>query len=163
LAPLPRGRSADTTKIDQVMEALSPLNLDDVKAGDGKPPAVGSGGSRLVYRLYDGRQVSIYPEHDGTDSYSVRVAAETVQTKTGAPAAKAPEKAADDGNTKTGKGEAAAKPAAASPPPPTAQQLNAELGPWVFSIKKWQYNSFITQPASLLKELPKKHKDKGKS
>ena len=30
-----------------------------------------------------------------------------------------------------------------------------DLGPWVFSIKKWQFDSFITQPASLLEAVKK--------
>jgi Domain of unknown function (DUF4340) len=150
LTPVPKGRTADLAKIDQVLEALSPLNLDDVKAGDGQPPADGSGGSRLVYRLYDGRQVTLYPEQEGEDKYSVRVAAEAVTEKAATLAAKALEKSAEDEKTKTGKGEAVASPA-----PPTARQLNAELHPWIFSIKKWQYDSFITQPTSLLKDLPK--------
>ena len=44
---------------------------------------------------------------------------------------------------------------AAAPAPLTARQLNEELGPWVFSIKKWQFDSFIAQPGSLLEEVKK--------
>lgn len=154
LMPLPKGRTADTAKIDQVLEALSPLNLEDVKASDGQPPTVGPSGSRLIYRLYDGRQISIYPEHNGKVGYRVRVAA---VAEASPPAAKTPGTPAKDGKTKKGKGGASS-----SPPPPTAQQLNAELGPWVFTIKKWQYDSFITRPASLLKEVPKKDKGAGR-
>jgi hypothetical protein len=154
LMPLPKGRKADMAKIDQVLEALSPLNLQDVKASDGQPPTVGPSGSRLIYRLYDGRQISIYPEHNGKDAYSVRVAA---AADASIPGAEAPVKPVEDGRTNKGKGGAAA-----SPPPPTAQQLNAELAPWVFWIEKWQYDSFITRPTSLLKEVPKKDKGAGK-
>jgi hypothetical protein len=157
LTPVPKGRTADMAKIDQVLEALSPLNLDDVKASDGQPPTVGKDGYRLVYRLYDGRQITIYPLHGGKDDYSVRVAASAVAVEASTPAAKTSETSVGGGQTKKGKGETAA-----SPPPPTAQQLNAEWGPWVFSIKKWQYDSFITRPAALLKELPGQAKAAGK-
>jgi hypothetical protein len=50
------------------------------------------------------------------------------------------------------KGEVEA-PETAAPATKTARQLNEELSPWVFSVKKWQFDSFITRPESLLEEV----------
>jgi hypothetical protein len=40
---------------------------------------------RLVYQLYDGRQISIFPASDGKDSYTLRVTAEDSIAPTQAP------------------------------------------------------------------------------
>ena len=75
MTPVPPGRTADPAKIDQVFDALSPLTLDDVQAADGQPPE--SEQFRLVYDLYDGRQIiPIFPHSDGKESFTLRVTAE---------------------------------------------------------------------------------------
>jgi hypothetical protein len=166
LTPLPKGRQADMAKIDQVLEALSPLNLDDVKAGGSNAQAAESGGPRLVYRLYDGRQITIYPAATGKDSYTVRIAAEAVAPEESTPETKpaqASEKDAEEGKAQAAETAPADKAATVSPAPKTVQQLNEAFGPWVFMIKKWQFDSFIAQPAGLLKEMPKKGKGAGKN
>ncbi|MFO7716656.1 DUF4340 domain-containing protein [Desulfosarcina sp.] len=141
LAPVPPGRTANQAKIDQVLDALAPLSIDDVQAGNGKPPGAAPGTTRLVYQLYDGRQVIIVPEYDGKENRSLRVFA----------AASTPEPAASDVEARE---EKPLEPEAdAAPAPKTASQLNEELSPWVFQVKKWQFDSFITQPEALLDEL----------
>ena len=35
----------------------------------------------------------------------------------------------------------------------TAQQIDEDVRPWVFTIKKWQFDSLITQPEMLLEEV----------
>jgi Domain of unknown function (DUF4340) len=142
--PVPPGRNADTEKIGQVLDALAPLTLDDVKAGREKPLAAESDRPRLVYHLYDGRRILIFPESDGDDSYVLRITAEADPLDAGA--AEAPETEADRQQEEE-----------ETPPPAheSARQLNEELSPWVFSVKKWQFDSFITQPESLLEALEK--------
>lgn len=142
LTPVPPGRTADQAKIDQVFDALAPLSIDDVQAGgNGKPTGAAAGTTRLIYQLYDGRQVIIVPEYDGKEKHSLRVSA----------AASTPEPAA---SVVEARGETPVKPEAeAAPAPKTASQLNAELSPWVFLVKKWQFDSFITRPEALLDEL----------
>ena len=151
MTPLPAGRTADSAKIDQVFDALAPLTLDDVQAAAGKPPVTESDQPRLVYHLYDGRQISLFPDVDGKDGYTLRVAAAGTIAET--QAEDAPEPAPANAETQEGK---TAKPETIAPAPKTAHQLNEELGPWVFSVKKWQFDSFITQPELLLEEVEKK-------
>lgn len=150
MTPVPAGRIADTAKIDQVFDALAPLTLDDVRAGAGTPPPGQTHRTRLVYHLYDGRLISIFPEYDHKDNYFLQVTAETSTEKTGG--ADAVESASGDGETTDGR---AAEAGAGLPVPKTAQQINEELSPWIFSVKKWQFDSFFTQPASLLEEVKK--------
>ncbi|WP_372683722.1 DUF4340 domain-containing protein, partial [Desulfosarcina sp.] len=136
MTPVPPGRTADPAKIDQVFDALSPLTLDDVQAADGLPPVSESGQPRLVYQLFDGRQITLFLYSDDQGGFSLRVTAEDSTAETQAAAAPDPQPA-DEKNQ-------AEETAAAAPE--TARQLNEALEPWVFSIKKWQFDSFIIQP-----------------
>lgn len=144
MTPVPPGRTADSAKIDQVLDALAPLTLDDVRAGREKPPAAESDRPRLVYHLYDGRRILIFPESDGDDSYVLRITAEADPLDAGA--AEAPETEAEADRQQ--EEEETPLPAHES-----ARQLNEELSPWVFSVKKWQFDSFITQAESLLEAV----------
>lgn len=145
MTPVPPGRTADPAKIDQVLDALAPLTLDDVHAADGKPIVPESARPRLVYDLYDGRKILIFPHSDGNERFTLRVAAE--ESTIEPPAADVPDPQAAEEKTKA---EDTAEPASK-----TARQLNEELNPWVFSIKKWQFDSFITQLELLLEEVKK--------
>jgi hypothetical protein len=144
LTPMPDGRTVNMAKIDQVMDAISPLTLDDVASADAPPPA---DGSRLVYQLFDGREITLYPAAGENDSYSVRVAAAQLPVAVDAK----PEPAADT-DAAAAPADAASANASADTPPvvKTAQEINEALGPWVFTIKKWQYDSLITDPVNLL-------------
>ena len=109
---------------------------------------------RLVYRLYDGRQISLYPQAAGEDKYTVQVTAQDLPgavTKT-AESAKASDSATSSDESKT---ESAAEENETAAAAKTGQQLDAELRPWRFTIKKWQFDSLITQPEALLEEQQK--------
>jgi len=147
MIPIPAERTADSAKIDQVFDALAPLTLDDVRAVDDESPLADSGRTRLVYQLYDGRKITIFPEVDGKDSFTLRVAAEDSDAKTQADGASESQPVEE-------KAQAGAEEAAA-PAAKTARQLNEALNPWVFTVKKWQFDSFITQPEALLEEVKK--------
>ena len=155
LDPVPSGRKADSAKIDQVFDALAPLTLDDVAATDKKPD---TGAKRLVYRLYDGRQITLFPESDDKENYRVRVTAE--DTAGPVPVADSAVSTSDDGDeSKTADMDAAeGKPDTDVPSVKTAERINAEFSPWVFTLKKWQFDSLITQPDALL-EIVKKESD----
>jgi hypothetical protein len=145
MTSVPQARTADQAKIDQVFDALAPLTLDDVQPVDDAPPAPGPEQYRLVYDLFDGRQIIIFPHADGKERFTLRV---TAKDSTAAPAAAdAPDPQAMDQKTQAQE--------TAETVPTTARQLNEALSPWVFSIKKWQFDSFITQPDSLLEEVKK--------
>ncbi|BBO71924.1 hypothetical protein DSCA_58540 [Desulfosarcina alkanivorans] len=146
LTPVPAGRTADPAKIDQVVDALSPLTLDDVRPAGENPPSPESESFRLVYQLYDGRQISIFPIADAGGRYTLRVSAGESEVEAGA----ADEPVQQD--EKTGDVETQA-PDTDAPAPKTARELNGELNPWVFSVKKWQFDSFITRLESLLEEV----------
>ncbi len=101
----------------------------------------------MVYQPHDGRQISIFPYSDDKGGFTLRVTAEDSIAETQAAGAPDPQPA--DEKTQ------AEETAAPAPTPKTARQLNEALSPWRFSIKKWQFDSFITQPGSLLEELKK--------
>ncbi len=150
LTPVLTGRTADPAKIEQVFDALAPLTLDDVRSVAAKPPLEKTDRFRLVYHLYDGRQITILPDFDGKESYTLQVA--VAQSKAQTDAAEAIEPATEGGETRGGD---SAEQKQAAPVMKTAQELNEQLNPWVFSVKKWQFDSFITQPESLLEEVKK--------
>ncbi|WP_319524269.1 DUF4340 domain-containing protein [uncultured Desulfosarcina sp.] len=149
LAPVPEGRSADANRIDQVMEALAPLTLDDVQPADG-PSAIASQSTRLVYHLFDGREIDIFPTVDGEEKYSLRVAAREPAMAETPPAIESPpevEKVEEQKEGDAGKAQEAA--------PRSAKEINDAVAPWIFSVKKWQFDSFVTQPGALLEEVKK--------
>lgn len=159
LSPVPSGRRVDSAKIDQVFDAMSPLTLDDVVSADKHPKNDDADTRRLVYELYDGRRIFLFPESDDAERYWVRVAAEEITgqtanadvsdaTATEDEPAKAEQKDSADANVPEKQG------AQDAPAVKTAQAINAELGPWVFLIKKWQFDSLITQTDALLETAP---------
>jgi hypothetical protein len=147
LTSVPQDRTADQAKIDQVLDALAPLTLDDVQPAD-TPPAAALNQYRLVYSLYDGRQITVFPAFDGENRYTVQITARhTDKTDiSGNPAVDAGNK--DDASTQETQADAAE-----APPPKTAQQINDALSPWLFTIKKWQFDSLITQSENLLEAV----------
>jgi hypothetical protein len=147
MTPVPQGRTADQAKIDQVLDALAPLTLDDVQPA-AIPSAAASDHRRLVFDLYDGRQISVYPAFDGKDRYTVQVAARDTGNADAAGNPGANAESTDDAA-----GEETQADAADAPAPKTAQQINDTLSPWLFTIKKWQFDSLITQPEALLEEV----------
>jgi hypothetical protein len=145
MTPVPPGRTADPAKIDQVFDALAPLTLDDVQAADGPPPVPEPGRPRLVYQLFDGRRITLFPYAADQDGFALRVTAEDSSAETQAADATDSQSAEEKKQTEE----------TAGPVPKPARQLNEELSPWVFSIKKWQFDSLITEPGSLLEEVQK--------
>lgn len=155
MSPVPAGRKVDSAKVDQVFDALAPLTFDDVATGDNPPPSPAAGTRRLVYRLFDGRQITLFPESDGKEAYRLRVTAEDAAGETAA----AENAESTSGDKEKGKpsdtAAAESKPDAEPPVVKTAKQINDELRPWMFSVKKWQFDSFITQPDALLETVKK--------
>ncbi|PID40971.1 MAG: hypothetical protein CR984_00460 [Proteobacteria bacterium] len=145
VTPVPEGREADASKIDQVMDALSPLSIDDVAAADGSAAHTGH---RLVYSLLDGREITILPAAVGGERYTIRVVAAGALKRAVDDAEKQEASAVKDDDA-----ENAAQADDAATSVKTSQEINRDLGPWVFSIKKWQFDSFITQPDGLLNEV----------
>lgn len=159
LSPLPAGRTIDSAKVDQVFDALAPLTLDDVTPAD--KDTLTDVTTRLVYRLYDGRQITILPTSEGEENYRVRVVAEEIEPAIEAADDKATEAVDKGKQTETESAEATpAEKKEDAPVIKTAQQINDELGPWVFSIKKWQFDSFITNPETFLEAIEKENEGK---
>ncbi len=155
MTPIPQGRTVDPAKIDQVFEALGPLTLDDVRA-DERDSAAPDDGARLVYQLYDGRRMTLFPGQDSDGTHTLRITADlaeppppgaAVETDTGA--GQTGQSAATDAEPDGGKQNA--PPAAAAP---TAEQLNTQWTPWVFVLKQWQVDSLITEVEPLLEAAP---------
>jgi len=149
LTPVPEERSVDANRVDQLLEALAPLTLDDVQRAD-SPPETASDRPMLVYQLFDGREIDIFPTSDGNENYSLRVAAREPAAEPPSTVETAPE-ADETSQPKEEETETKAK----EPAPRSAKEINDALGPWIFSIKKWQFDSFVTQPESLLEKVKK--------
>lgn len=153
LTPVPQGRTADAAKIDQVFEALAPLTMEDVKTASGKSLMAEANQTRLVYRLFDGRRITLFPQSNAEENYTIRVLAAE------GPAAEAAEPTSEDSTSDEAEAvksdTESAKSDSEAPAVKTAQQLNEALSPWIFSIKQWQFNSFITQLEALLEEVKK--------
>ncbi len=153
LNPVPKGRTANTSKIEQVFDALNPLTLDDVQQDDQVSQADELNQIRIVYTLYNGTQINIFPETDGQEPFTLRLTAEQVPQNSEKPSEET--SVAENGETDTK--EKAEDKSIAEPPAAikSAQQINEELGGWVFSVKKWQFDSFITKMELLLEEIKK--------
>ena len=160
MSPIPSGRTVDSAKIDQVFDALAPLTLDDVAPADDHAKAGDAAFRRLVYRLYDGRQITIFPESDEKDHYWLRIMAETVAaeaTDTDSDASTTSDDASgtNDQDDASKADAAEDKKDADAPVVKTAEEINADVRPWVFSVKKWQFDSFVTAPDGLLETVEK--------
>jgi len=151
LKPVPEGRSVDANRIDQVMEALAPLTLDDVQPADG-PPVASDAQFKLVYSLYDGREIVVYPLAEAGERYTLRVEA---REKPGENVPAEEEQTESPDADENGDEEKTDAETDAAPAVKTAREINQSLVPWTFVIKKWQFDSFATRPESLLKEVKK--------
>jgi hypothetical protein len=160
LTPIPDGRAADSAKIDQVFDAMAPLTLDDVSPAGDSASASDPDSARLVYQLYDGREITVIPDTSDDGRHTLQIAAAEGEgarelesagssDDTGhASQTDAADTAADDSD----KGDVENK-VARDVPVRTVQQLKDELKPWLFIVKEWQFNSFITRLESLLEEV----------
>jgi hypothetical protein len=163
----PAGKTVDTQKVEQLFDAMSPLKIEDVsgprKSADdsGKGPAR----PRLEYRLADGKIFHVYPStekesKDSSDVRQVEIAVAYEPPTTQPTAEKAAEKEKD--SAKDGDKEA---PKAPSPEEVKTRvsELNSQLGPWTFTLAKWQFDSFITRLDGLIqkKEAKPQNPDMG--
>jgi len=159
LNPVPEGRKENRSKIDQVFDALSPLTLEDVESADQMEDIDPTEQIRLVYRLYDGREVTVLPKASDGDSYTVRLRAKEVDPAIKVSQQDTPDAASED-ETATSEEEPGEETEAESAENKkdikSAVQLDEEMRPWIFTIKKWQYDSLITDPELLLEEKEKK-------
>ena len=153
LTPIPSDRKADSAKIDQVFDAIGPLSLNDVTPVDQASTEGDPEGFRLVYRLYDGRKITIRPDFDGKEHYTIRMAAREI------PEEEMEELSEEESKTDTEDKETASGGDEDKTEVIPANELNEQLSPWVFSIQKWQFNSLMTQVESLLEPLPEKKAD----
>jgi len=153
LTPVPEGRTVNTSKIDQLFDALAPLTLDDVTAVSTAQQVEDTDRTRLVYRLYDGREISVFPTAVDEEKYTVRLAARQVEPT---PTAKADVEGKgpppDEDNTVKQIEDDGSEQASEFK---TAQQIDEDVRSWLFTIKKWQFDSLVTQPEMLLEKVEK--------
>jgi hypothetical protein len=139
LAGLPAGKMIAIAKVDQLFEALTSFSVEDVA-----DPATVSQTShfpqaaRFEYHLFDGIIYHVYPGaalKDGSENHYFR-AAVSYQPPPGK---------ADPAQI-----ESQAKLTE------EADKLNRNLSPWTYVISKWVYDSFFTDPQSLIEKAEKK-------
>jgi hypothetical protein len=162
----PAGKTVDPQKVEQLFDAMSPLKIEDVSGPRQSADQIekGSARPRLEYRLADGKIFHVFPsaEKEPKNSSDVRQVeiAVAYELPSNLPAEKAVEKEKD--SAKAGDKEA---PKAPSPEEvkTRASELNSQLGPWTFTLAKWQFDSFITQLDGLIqkKEAKPQNPDMG--
>lgn len=163
----PEEGSVDSNKIDQVFQALSPLNLEDVSGPSrDKNADLPKVSAHLEYHLYDGKIISVYPsaapgEKPEDSKYRVVLTAGYTQPETTPDLQTSEQGQEDEKNTNTDSktaededetGEKAPQSEAKSPEEvqKEALALNDKLKVWTFEIAKWQYDSFITTQEGLM-------------
>ena len=135
----PRGRKVETSKINQVVEALTGLKIEDI-ADPGKniKQTKFKNTPYFEYYLFDGTVYNIYPglamDNDSEKHY-YRVYASHIpsQGKEG------------DVTTNSGKEDKSRQENQAEPSV-KVNHLNKKLGSWIYIVSKWENNKFITDP-----------------
>jgi hypothetical protein len=165
LLEVPKDRTVDNTKVEQLLGALAPLKIKDL-AGERREPAPAMGEDlHLTYALFNGQRVHIYPRQVGEgesarfelEAFIEYEAPPAVVEKDGESAEEST--AATDTSPETqpsqASGEAKGAEDETKPPSPEEMQaltsdLAAKLRGWTFVLEKWQWQSFITQVEGLL-------------
>ncbi len=159
----PKNETVDKNKIDQVFDALGPLNIEDIngpprKAAEPLPNASAS----LVYQLYDGRMITVHPSTKQGDTpenseYYLTLKVDYAKPKSTQETEPPPdkdEKEAEDADKKSGesdgKDDSDTKSKSAEEVAKEAKALNDKLRAWTFKIAKWQYDSFILSQEGLM-------------
>jgi hypothetical protein len=164
LISAPQKGTVDSNKIEQVFEALSPLNIDDIngpprKADDPLPKTP----ARLEYQLYNGKIITIYPASQSVDNpkkalYQMTLTMDYRQPEssmTSNPSKNNPKQ--KEGSHKTDAKDAKTKGSENSKKTKSSEEIkkevmasNAKLKIWTFKLAKWQYDSFITSKEGLM-------------
>ena len=187
LTVIPEGRTADRTKMNNVISTLANFQVDDV--ADPASEEIRKGFAELPYleyKLFDGTIYKIYPGKAlAADAEKYYVKAEVTYI--------APPTAEKPAETKTEK-DAQANPSGnpeaksseikpvvepekkpeAKPEEPKdkidteklskdAAELNLKISPWIYVMPKWRYENLITQAESLLTPPPEPEKAKDSS
>jgi hypothetical protein len=135
----PRNRKVDTSKIDQVVEALTALKIEDI-ADPGKniKQTKFKNTPYFEYYLFDGTVYNIYPglamDNDSEKHYYRVYASHTPsQDKEG-------DVTTDSSKEDKSRQENQAEPSI------KVNHLNKKLGSWTYIVSKWENNKFITDP-----------------
>jgi hypothetical protein len=135
----PRNRKVETSKINQVVEALTGLKIEDI-ADPGKniKQTKFKNTPYFEYYLFDGTVYNIYPglamDNDSEKHY-YRVYASHIPSQD-----KEGEVTTDSGKEDKSRQENQAEPLV------KANHLNKKLGSWIYIVSKWENNKFITDP-----------------
>lgn len=135
----PRDRKVETSKIDQVVEALTALKIEDI-ADPGKniKHTKFKNTPYLKYYLFDGSVYNVYPglaiDHD-SDKYYFRVYASNIPSA---------DKEGDVTNVSRKDDKSSQEKQAE--PSVKANHLNKKLGSWTYIVSQWVNNKFITDP-----------------
>ena len=135
----PRNRKVETSKINQVVEALTGLKIEDI-ADPGKniKQTKFKNTPYFEYYLFDGTVYNIYPglamDNDSEKHY-YRVYASHIP-----PQDKEGDVTTDSGKEDKSRQENQAEPLV------KVNHLNKKLGSWIYIVSKWENNKFITDP-----------------
>ena len=135
----PRNRKVETSKINQVVEALTGLKIEDI-ADPGKniKQTKFKNTPYFEYFLFDGTVYTIYPglamDNDSEKHY-YRVYASHIPSQD-----KEGDVTTDSGEEDKSRQENQAEPSV------KVNHLNKKLGSWIYIVSKWENNKFITDP-----------------
>jgi len=135
----PRGRKVETSKINQVVEALAALKIEDIAdPGENVKQTGFKNTPCFEFHLFDGIVYNIYPGlaiDNDSEKYYFHVYASHVPSE-----AKESDVTTDSSREEKSRQENQAELSV------KVNRLNKKLGSWTYIISKWENNKFITDP-----------------
>jgi hypothetical protein len=135
----PRDKKVETSKINQVIEALSALKIEDIAdPGRNIKQTKSKNTPYFEYYLYDGTVYNIYPGpaiNNDSDKFYFRLYAGQI-----------PSEYKEGDETTDYSKEDKSRQKIQSEPSNKVDHLNNKLGSWTYIVSKWENNKFITDP-----------------
>ena len=135
----PRDKKVETSKINQVIEALTALKIEDIADPDRNIKQTKSKNTPYFeYHLYDGTVYNIYPGpavDNDSEKFYFRLYASQIPSE---------DKEGDE--TIDSSREDKSRQKIQSEPSIKVDHVNNKLGSWTYIVSKWENNKFITDP-----------------
>jgi hypothetical protein len=133
------GLEIDESKLNQAFDALSAFMIQDV--ADEKTQ-VNSSAHSFEYLLFDGTRYILSPSKSGEGDeaiYYLKASVDYVPNTS----EETPEDTGDDKTNASAGGKTAKE---------RAKTENDRVGPWIYKISQWKYETFITDPTAFVKK-----------
>ena len=133
------GLETDESKLNQAFDALSAFMIQDVADATTQ---LNASSHRFEYLLFDGTRYILSPSKSGEGDEAVFYLKASVDYVPNL----SEEKSEDTGEDK------ANAPAGGKTAKELAKTENDRIGPWIYTITQWKYETFITDPTAFVKK-----------